>query len=162
MFKLRAPRPIEVALVLSLALNLFVAGGFAYSRYAAPHPGQGGPPERRLELFATRLGLDPETSKPFKEWRRGLHTAQGILALQNQPLVEDTWEELSAPTPDVQHVHELLDEIAQHRRAFQTEVTTATIKFLGTLDESQRKTFMAIVADRSNPLAGPIRNSVGN
>jgi uncharacterized membrane protein len=162
--KLRVPRPVEVVLVLSLALNLFVAGGFAYSRYGANHPAQraAGAPERRLESFVSRLGVDPESSKPFKEWRRSLRSAQGELARQNQPLVEEVWQELSAPAPDIRRVQQLLDEIAQHRRAFQDEATTATIKFMGTLDDSQRKTFTTLVIDRSNPLAGPIRNTVGN
>jgi hypothetical protein len=33
---------------------------------------------------------------------------------------------------------------------------------MSTLDESQRKTFTTLVTDRSNPLAGPVRNTVGN
>lgn len=165
MSKLRVPRLAEVALVLSLALNLFVAGGFAYSQYTAAHPATvvpAGGPDRRLEHFAVKLGLDPEKSKPFREWRRSLRTAQGVLFQQNQPLVEEAWDELSTPTPDGQHVQQVLDALAQHRRAFQTEATAATIKFLGTLDESQKKTFMAMVVDRSNPLAAPIRNTLGN
>jgi len=162
--KLRVPRPSEVILALSLALNLFVAGGFAYSRYSAAHPVQAaaGGPERRLENFASKLGLDPEKSKPFKEWRRSLRVAQGVLFQQNQPLVEEAWTELAAPEPDTRHVQALLDEIAQHRRAFQAETTAATLKFLGTLDESQKQTFLTLVVDRTNPLAGPIRNTVGN
>ncbi|HEV2673576.1 MAG TPA: periplasmic heavy metal sensor [Aliidongia sp.] len=165
MSKLRVPRLIEVALVLSLALNLFVAGGFAYSQYTTAHPAPAAPTgggDRRLERFASKLGLDPEKSKSFKEWRRSLHSAQGVLYQQNQPLVEEAWSELSQPAPDSQHVQQILDEIAQHRRAFQADTTAATIKFLGTLDESQRKTFMATVIDRANPLAGPIRNTLGN
>jgi hypothetical protein len=165
MTKLRVPRPAEVALVLSLALNLFVAGGYAYSQYTAAHPAQlaaAGGPDRRLERFANKLGLDPERSKPFEEWRHSLRTAQGALFQQNQPLVEEAWEELSTPAPDAQHVQKVLDEIAVHRRAFQAEATAATIRFLGTLDESQKKAFMAMVIDRTNPLAGPIRSTLGN
>ena len=164
MTKLRVPRLTEVVLVLSLALNLFVAGGFAYSQYTAGHPVQAGPggPDRRLEKFAARLGLDPENSQPFKEWRRSLHMAQSTLFQENQPLVAQAWEELSAPAPDAGRIRQVLDQMALHRRAFQADTTAATIKFLNTLDESQKKMFMSMVVDRSNPFAAPIRNSLGN
>ncbi len=162
--KLRVPRLIEVVLVLSVALNLFVAGGFAYSQYTATHqiPPAASGPERRLETFAQKLGIDPESSKPFKEWRRGLRTAQAALFKENQPLVAEAWEALRAPTPDPQRIQQVLDEMATHRRAFQADATAATIKFLNTLDESQKQTFMSMVVDRSNPYAAPVRNSLGN
>jgi len=162
--KIRVPRLTEVVLVLSVALNLFVAGGFAYSQYTAAHPTQAAPaaPERRLEMFAQKLGIDPENSKPFKEWRRSLRLAQSTLFKENQPLVAQAWEDLSTPAPDAQRIQQVLDEMATHRRAFQTDATAATIKFLNTLDESQKKTFMSMVIDRSNPYAAPVRNSLGN
>jgi uncharacterized membrane protein len=162
--KLRVPRLTEVVLVLSVALNLFVAGGFAYSQYTAAHttPAVPGGPERRLEAFAQKLGIDPENSPPFKEWRRSLRTAQGALFKENQPLVAQAWADLSIPTPDARQVQQILDQMAANRRAFQADATAATIKFLNTLDESQKKTFMSMVVDRSNPYAAPVRNSLGN
>ena len=162
--KIRVPRLTEVVLVLSVALNLFVAGGFAYSQYTAAHPTQAAPvaPERRLEIFAQKLGIDPEKSNPFKEWRRGLRVAQSALVKENQPLVAQAWEDLSTPAPDTQRIQQVLDQMAANRRAFQADATAATIKFLNTLDESQKKTFMSMVVDRSNPYAAPVRNSLGN
>jgi len=162
--KLRVPRPIEVVLVLSVALNLFVAGGFAYSQYTAAHPIQAipGGPERRLEGFAQKLGLDPENSKPFNEWRHRLRLAQTALVKENQPLVAQAWQDLSMPAPDAARIQQLLDQMAANRRAFQTDATAATIQFLSTLDESQKNTFMSMVIDRSNPYAAPVRNSLGN
>lgn len=163
--KIRVPRLTEVVLVLSVALNLFVAGGFAYSQYTAGHPTQAAPgagPERRLEMFAQKLGIDPENSKPFKEWRRSLRTAQSALFKENQPLVAQAWDDLSTPAPDAQRIQQVLDQMAAHRRTFQADATAATIKFLNTLTESQKKTFMSMVVDRSNPYAAPVRNSLGN
>jgi hypothetical protein len=162
--KLRAPRFLEVVLVLSLALNLFVAGGFAYSQYTATHPTPtaAGGPERRLENFALKLGIDPEGSMPFKEWHRDLKAAQSMLMHQNRPLIEQAWDELGKPAPDAQHIQQLLDQMAVNRHAFQASATAATIKFLGTLDGAQRKAFLRMAADRQNPLAAPVRNSLGN
>jgi hypothetical protein len=162
--KLRVPRLTEVVLVLSVALNLFVAGGFAYSHYSAAHLTQGGfgGPERRLEIFAQKLGIDPENSAAFKDWRHGLRSAQVALSKENQPLVAQAWQDLSTPAPDQQHIQQVLDQMAAERRIFQADATAATIKFLNTLDESQKKTFMSMVVDRSNPYAAPVRNSLGN
>jgi hypothetical protein len=162
--KLRVPRLTEVVLVLSVALNLFVAGGFAYSQYTVAHATQvvAGVPERRLETFAQKLDIDPETSPTFKEWRRSLRAAQGALFKENQPLVAQAWEDLSTPAPDARRIQQVLDQMAANRRAFQADATAATIKFLDTLDESQKKTFMSMVVDRSNPYAAPVRNSLGN
>ena len=162
--KLRVPRLTEVVLVLSVALNLFVAGGFAYSQYTAAHPTQVAPggPERRLETFAQKLGLDPENSKPFKEWWRSLRLAQTALFKENQPLVAQAWQDLSTPAPDALRIQQVLDQMAANRRAFQADATADTIKFLNTLDDSQKKTFMSMVVDRSNPYAAPVRNSLGN
>jgi hypothetical protein len=163
MTKLRVPRLVEVVLVLSLALNLFVAGGFAYSHYGVGRPFQGaGEHDRRLERFALKLGLEPEKSPPFKEWRRSLHAAQGQLFQENQPLVARAWGEMTAPAPDAGEIRQVLDQMAVHRRTFQAEATAATLKFLGTLDETQKKTFMDMVVDRSNPAAAAVRNSLGN
>lgn len=162
--KLRVPRLSEVVLVLSVALNLFVAGGFAYSQYTAAHPMQAaaGGPDRRLENLALKLGLDPENSGAFKDWRHSLRTSQGTLFKENQPLVVQAWQQLSMPSPDAQRIQDLLDQMAAHRRTFQAEATLATIKFLNTLNESQKKAFMSMLADRSNPFAAPVRNSLSN
>lgn len=162
--KIRVPRLTEVVLVLSVALNLFVAGGFAYSQYTAAHPALPAPggPERRLDIFAQKLGIDPENSKPFKDWRRSLRTAQAALVKENQPLVAQAWTDLALPTPDAPAIQHVLDQMAVNRRAFQTEATAATLKFMNSLDESQKKTFMGMVIDRSNPYAAPVRNSLGN
>jgi hypothetical protein len=163
MTKLRVPRLTEVVLVLSLALNLFVAGGFAYSQYSAGRPIQATPErDRRLEKFALKLGLEPEKSQPFKEWRRSLHQGQAQLFQENQPLVARAWSEMTEPAPDAGQIQQVLDQMAAHRRAFQAEATAATLKFLGTLDQAQKKTFMDMVVDRSNPSAAPVRNSLGN
>jgi len=162
--KLRVPRPIEVVLVLSVALNLFVAGGFAYSQYSAAHQSQpaAAGPEKRLEVFAQKLGLDPEHSPTFKDWRKSLRTAQAALLKENQPLLAEAWDDLRMPAPDQARIQQVLDQMAANRRAFQAEATTATIKFLNTLSESQKRTFMNMVVDRNNPYAAPVRNSLGN
>lgn len=159
--RLRAPRLIEVVLVLSFGLNLFVAGGFVYSRWEGPRGDAPMAPDRRLAMIAERIGIDPQTSKPFKELRRSFRTEHELLAAQNHPLTDEMWEELAAPQPDDQHLQGLLDQMAVHRRAFQGGTTTALVHFLATLTPPQRTAFTKLMEDRKDPIGNPLRNNLG-
>jgi Spy/CpxP family protein refolding chaperone len=166
---LKAPRLGTVALLLSLALNIFVAGGFCYAQLIAPPkpaattPQQPGPgPEKRLQMLVERLGIDPESSKPFKQLRRDLHAAQQVLAAKNHPLGEDYWEEMSGAQPDEKHLQDLIDQMNANRHEFQSTVTQVLVRFTATLTPEQRSELVKIIEDRTNPAGAPVRNSVGN
>jgi hypothetical protein len=162
--RMRAPRLIEIVLVLSLGLNLFVAGGFAYSHWegAAKQATPAPTPERRLDAIAHRLGLDPESTKPFKELKRSFRLAQGAFVAQNRPLVGQIWEELAKPQPEDAQIQGLLDQMAAHRRAFQAATTVALERFLASLTPEQRADFIKLMEDRTDPVGGPLRNNIGN
>ena len=165
---LQAPKLTTVALLLSVALNIFVAGGFFYSQLmaahqpAAPAQQQQQRPEHRLEMLVERLGIDPEGSRPFKELRRGLRTAQQVLAAKNRPLGETYWEELSGPQPDEKHLQDLVGQMIANRQEFQLTVTQVLSHFMATLTPEQRAELVKIIEDRTNPAGAPVRNSVGN
>jgi Spy/CpxP family protein refolding chaperone len=158
---LAAPRVTTVVLLLSLALNIFIAGGYAFQEWRVAHP-PAPQPERRLQMLVERLGLDPETSHPFKELRRGLRGAQQVLQAKNHPLGEAYWEELSTPQPDPKHLQSLVDQMVANRHEFQSVVTEVMVQFMATLTQEQRNQLIRIVEDRSNPAGAPVRNSVGN
>jgi len=164
-----APRLGVVVLCLSLALNIFIAGGFFYSQMEAErHPAQASSqqpqpgPERKLEILVSRIGLDPQTSHPFKEMRRDFRMAQQGLVGKNRPLGEAYWEELASAKPDEKHLQDLVDQMITNRHAFQSEVTSVLARFMATLTPEQRTELVKIVEDRTNPVGGPIRNNVGN
>lgn len=165
---MQAPRLGTVALLLSLALNIFVAGGFFYAQLLAPKPTattqqQPGPaPERRLEMLVERLGIDPESSRPFKELRRGLHQAQQALGQKNRPLGAAYWEELSGAQPDEKKLQDLIDQMNANRHDFQSTVTGVLVRFAATLTPEQRSQLVKIVEDKGNPAGAPVRNSIGN
>jgi len=163
---MRAPRLIEIVLVLSLGLNLFIAGGFAYSHWFAigHHDGPPPPPplERRLDAIASRLGLDPEETKPFRELKRTFRGAQQALGAQNRPLAQSIWEELAKPQPDDAEIQRLIDEMASHRHAFHAATTTALERFLAAITPEQRAEFIKLMEDRTDPVGGPLRNNIGN
>jgi Spy/CpxP family protein refolding chaperone len=162
--RLRAPRLIEIVLVLSLGLNLFVAGGFAYSRWEGTtrHDAPPAAPERRLDAIARRLDIDPDDAKSFKELKRSFRTAQSTFIAQNRPLAGEIWEELAKLQPEDAEIQGLLDQMAAHRRAFQAATTTALERFLATLTPAQRSDFIKLMEDRTDPIGGPLRNNIGN
>ena len=157
-----------MALLLSLALNIFVAGGFFYAQLLAPKPAastqqQPGPgPEKRLQMLVERLGIDPESSHPFKDLRRGLHQAQQALGQKNRPLGMAYWEELTGAKPDEKHLQDLIDQMNANRHEFQSTVTGVLVRFMATLTPEQRSQLVKIVEDKGNPAGAPVRNSVGN
>lgn len=158
-----------VILIFSLALNAFVAGGFFYSQLAASHntlpaaaPGAQPGLEKRLEALVLQLGIDPETSHPFKEMRRGFRAAQQAMAAKNRDLGEAYWGELASAAPDQKHLQDLVDEMIGNRHIFQSDITQVLVKFMGTLDPTQRDALVKIIEDRGNPLGAPVRNRVGN
>jgi uncharacterized protein YneF (UPF0154 family) len=164
-----APRLGVVVLCLSLALNIFIAGGFFYSQLEAErHPVQASSPqppagpEHKLEMLVSRIGIDPQTSRPFKVMRHDFHLAQQGLAGKNRPLGEAYWEELASAKPDEKHLQDLVDQMIANRHAFQSEVTSVLAQFLATLTPEQRTELVKIVEDRNNPAGSPVRNSVGN
>jgi Spy/CpxP family protein refolding chaperone len=158
-----------VVLIFSLALNTFVAGGFFYSRPEASHnmlpaaaPGAQPGPEKRLEALVLQLGVDPETSRPFKEMRRGFRAAQQAMMAKNRDLGEAYWGELASTQPDQKHLQDLVDEMIGNRHTFQSDITQALVKFMSTLNPAQRDALVKIIEDRGNPLGAPVRNRVGN
>jgi Spy/CpxP family protein refolding chaperone len=166
---LNAPRFGTVVLILSLALNVCIAGGYFYSQIAAggrpsavsAQQPQGGL-ERKLEALVVQLGINPETSTPFKEMRRSIRTAQQAMAGGNRPLGTQYWEELATPQPDQQQLAELIGQMGDNRKTFQVELTAALVRFMATLTPDQRATLVKIVEDKGNPLGAPARRNGGS
>ncbi len=145
--------------MLSLALNLCTAAGFAYSRWGiAPEPGA--TPEKRLEMLAERLKLKPEQMQSFVEFKRGLRFEQADLAQQNLPVMKDAWDELRKPNPDPQRVQLTLDQMAMHRHAFEVDASALLIRFMSNLTQNQREILADAVLDRKDPAGAIIRNNV--
>jgi uncharacterized membrane protein len=149
-----------VALVLSVALNICVLGGFAYSRWFAPgHPP--GAPAHSLEILAARLALKPEQMPAFEEFRKALVHDQQELYGRNHPVLQEAWEELGRDNADPKKVQAALDQMAMHRHAFQADAGAEIIRFMAVLTPEQRAMMEAAVLDRHDPAGTLIRN-VGN
>ncbi len=157
----RAPNPLVIALLLSLTLNVFAVGGYAYSKWqTSVHPAI--PSDHRLALLAVRLGLNAEQQGKLDAFLHSLHSLQGALDQQNHPLMEQAWAELTKPEIDLPQVQQLLEEMSLHRHAFETSATVALVQFIESLTPDQKAAFAKTVLDRKDPAGSPIRNNIGN
>jgi uncharacterized membrane protein len=157
---MRTPRLIEVVVILSLGLNCFILGGFAYSRFV-PTPVLTQQPDRRLERVAETIGVDPVTSKPFREFRQTVVRALRQLGMQNSLLLDDISAELASASPNHEHLVALSEQAATNRRMFLDTSSAALLKFMATLNPDQRQALLELIADRTNPVGQPLRNSLG-
>lgn len=157
----RPPRLVEIALALSLVLNVFVVGGFVYSQLAGPSGAPVGH-DRRLDLMANRLGVDTEKSKPFREFKAGLRQVFNNLNQTNKPLFDQLWQEALKPEPDLAHLDQLVDEIIKNRQAVSHESLHMLVKFSAALSPDQRALLLTLIENRKEMIAGPLRNAVGN
>ena len=148
-------------LILSLALNAFIAGGYFYSQFKDAHQ-QAQQPGRRLEKLAEVVGIDPKSSAQFRELRREFTAAQAVVWNKNRALSEVYWEELAKAQPDQKVLQDLVDKMNGNRHDFQMEVTNILVRFVGSLTQAQRDKLLEVIADRDNPLGAPVRNSVAN
>lgn len=134
-----------VALALSLTLNLFVLGGLVWSMMAPRHPP--GPAER-LIMAARSLALTPEQRTALDTFGAELRELTLGLRAANAPLMRQMWSEMANPQPDQAAVLRLADQALENRRAYQRNMASNLMTFLGTLSPDQRKRFTEMAARR--------------
>ncbi|HWK45989.1 MAG TPA: hypothetical protein VNT30_14805 [Stellaceae bacterium] len=157
---MRMPRLIEVVVVLSLGLNCFVLGGYAYSRLQPPAAAFQ-PPDRRLEQLVGGIGVDT-TSKPFLELRQTFGRAQRQFYAQNSLLLDDAFEELGKTPPSQERLDSVAQQMTANRQVLHQTISVAMVKFIATLTPEQHKAMVEALADRTNGLGQPLRNGLGN
>jgi hypothetical protein len=159
---MRSPRLLEVVLVLSLAFNAFIAGGFLCSIWFFGRPLGPPPIAHHLDQLARAIGVDPKASTPYQDLRDALHLDFVGLHQKNGPLMDPFWAELAKPQPDMQRLQPLLGQITANREGFQRQAVQSLVVFLLHLTPDQRAAFIRIANDRKNPQGQPIRGLLGN
>lgn len=144
-------RLMKVVLVLSVTLNIFFIGGIIYSKVALLHM-QG--PGQRFQELGRELKLSPDQRAAFQKLGRTMRLRGQNMREANQELLEQVWTELGKPQPDQQVLAKLFTEVADNRRAYQTEVGDAMRDFLVTLTPEQRATFIDLAKRRQDGMAG--------
>ncbi|MGE5270652.1 MAG: Spy/CpxP family protein refolding chaperone [Thiohalocapsa sp.] len=138
----RRRRLVFIALVLSLALNLFFIAGALWIRLHQPAPGWGR--EHRYQRMAAELDLDAHQRAGFERYVAAMRADAARMHAQVAPLVGAAWDEVGKAQADQTQVMRLMDEAAGKRREFQRQATSETLAFLALLSPAQRGKFVAI------------------
>jgi uncharacterized membrane protein len=125
---------MRIALALSLVLNLCFIGGALWTRMGAPRPH----PDitERFRQIEAGLALDPQQRQAFD-----LYTA----AIEAGPLFGEAWAEMAKPQATPADVMQVFDRAQAERRAFEQDLTTATLAFLARLSPAQRQKFVELI-----------------
>jgi uncharacterized membrane protein len=148
------PRLPWVLLALSLALNLFFIGGVFWVRNQAAQANLT-PPER-FAMVASQLSLDANQKAAFQRFVRDMRMRTRQLRETNQPLIQETWEELAKTKPDDALIDHNLDEAASNRHSYQLETSHALRTFLAALSPEQRQQFIELARNRQDHGVPPL------
>lgn len=141
----RAPkrrRGVVIALVLSLALNVFfVAGliGHLVFHVQFGHPPMG--PIQRFERASHEMDLSGAQRTAFDGMIATLRQHRRETFQKNRPLFDQIWDQLAKPQPDDKVIADLIAQADANHVAFQKEATAAMESFLATLSLQQRAQF---------------------
>ena len=148
------PRLVWVLLALSVALNLFFIGGVFWLRAEASRMQL--PPAERFEMVARQLSLDPSQRAAFDKFIGVMRMRTRHLRESNQPLIEETWNEMAKSQPDDALIEHNLDEAANSRHAYQLDTSRALRSFLAVLSDQQRQAFVDLAKNRQNHNVPPL------
>jgi uncharacterized membrane protein len=138
---------MRVALALSLALNLCFIGGAAWTwmRTPAPRPGIAA----RFRQIEAGLALDPQQRQAFDRYAATIEGRLRIMRRRIAPLIGEAWSEMAKPQAKPADVMQVFDRAQAERRAFEQDLTTATLAFLARLSPAQRQKFVELVHRRA-------------
>jgi Spy/CpxP family protein refolding chaperone len=122
-------------LAVSLAFNLFLAGGFVGTMaffHSIPQPGE------RFAHIAEKVQLTPPQSAAFAVFIQTMQQSGKSMRDANHRV----WAQLGDPVTDKAQIKPLLDQTLQNRQAYQNEVATSLGNFLASLTPDQRSRFV--------------------
>ena len=144
-------RLIAIALVLSLALNLFFVAGVLWTQLRPLPEAEG--ESARVAQMETQLRLDDQQRTAFERYFRTMRARNQLMREEVEPLMADAWTEIAKPQPDQARVLQLFDAAAEKRRAFQRDITAQTIEFFALLSPEQRSKFVELAREHRTPWA---------
>ncbi len=143
----RRHRVAWVVLALSLTLNVFFIGGWAWSRLTTQAPQT---PAQRFEQLAHRLDLTAEQRAALQEFGGEVRQRTHLFHNASRPLMDQIWGELAKPAPDQALISRLIDEVAENRHTYQKDMAADLSRFLAALSPEQRATFVELAKQRQD------------
>ncbi len=141
-----------ILLAVSLALNLFFAGGVIYMRMT-------GPSDQRVEAVAERLGLSADRRAGLEAFRARVRVRMTSLREKRQAGRAEMLAELGRAELDRARLGELMNQGMAARGELFEELLVELHAYLGTLSDEQRRSFLKMAEERGflRGLFGPER-----
>lgn len=156
----RRPRLIEVALILSLALNCFIVGGVVMTAWHFRHPPMP-PPDMAVEALAEAAGLSPVETSDLLSFARSVHLDAAITRAQNEPLGNSYLAELAQPEPKQDVLDKIESQIRSNKVAMHQKVSDDFIHWFRQLDQRKREFIIARIRDPRDPTTRGFRWIIG-
>jgi len=146
-----------ILLAVSLALNLFFAGGVIYMKLTAER--MTGLSDQRLEAVAERLELSDDRRAGLEALRERMRSRMATLREERQAGRENMLAELAQPKLDRARLSELMHQGMAARGELFEELLVELHAYLGTLSDEQRRSFLELAEERGfmRGLFGPER-----
>ena len=131
---------------MSLALNIFVAGGAIFSKMTAERLENS--PEQRIQLIAEQLELSAEQRQGLEDLRAKARERWSGSRGQWGDQRRQTMAEIAKPELDVTRIETMMRERSEARIVGFTETARDLHGFLATLSPEQREAFTAMSEER--------------
>lgn len=135
-----------VLLAVSLALNLFFAGGVVYMKLMAERVTGGS--DQRLEAVVERLDLSADRRAGLEALRAQVQQRMATLREERQESRKGMLAELARPELDRARLGELMHQGTAARAALFEELLVDLHAYLGTLSGEQRRAFLEMAEER--------------
>lgn len=133
-----------VLVIVSLSLNVAVAGGYLYAQYAEQTARKSG----GMRELAGRLELDAAQRQAGREAQRAMRQMVRDDRARRDALNSAYWTEIARETPDMARLRELVAQQSEGAEALNQQMTERIAGFLSTLTPEQRERFAGLVKDR--------------
>ncbi len=135
-----------ILLAVSLALNIFFAGGVVYSKVMSERLRAS--PAERAQFLAERFGLSAEQHDRLLAFQRAMGERRGALREGFRETRATLLEELVKPELDRERIAQLRQEQTAFRSALFEDFTGELHQFLATLSPEQKADFVAMLEER--------------
>jgi cell division protein FtsX len=156
----RRPRLIEVALILSIALNCFIVGGVVMTAWHFRHPPMP-PPDMEVETLAGAAGLSAAETADLLSFARSVHLDAAIARGQNEPLATAYLAELMQPNPRQDVLDKIESQIRSNKVSMHQKVSDDFTNWFRQLDVQKRQFIIARIRDPRDPTTRGFRWIIG-
>ncbi len=156
----RRPRVLEVALILSLALNCFVVGGLVVTAWHFRRPPMP-PPEMAIISLAQSAGLSTQESDDLTSLVRSVHLETELAKSENAPIAEAYLAELSRPAPDQTLLAKLETQIRQNKVEMHQKISLEFARWMAAIPPDKRVIIIDRIRDGHDPAGRGLRWIIG-